>query len=73
MSRSKKIESDYDNIALISDDDLDLEFFFESMTEKAIARRRKRKRSRTRQRLYDLQEGRWLRRQVTDWDSDKIH
>jgi hypothetical protein len=62
MSRSRKLDDDYD----------DLDRFLDRIVDRPIKRRRRRK-QKTRQYLDDLAERRWLRNHLDDWDLDNIH
>jgi hypothetical protein len=72
VSQSKKYDDQNDDALNLYDDDVELEEFFDSMVQRSFNRRRNR-RFRTKQYLDDLEEKRWLRRQLDDWDSESIH
>lgn len=71
MSRSKRFEDDFDDAAFYYDDDTDVKRFLDSMIERSVKRRHKRK-NRARQYLDDLEDRRWLRQHLEDWDTDSI-
>ena len=73
MIRIEKVDYDYDDSGFLSDDALDLEGYFNSRTDYSNARCRKIMKNRTRERLYELNEKKWLRRQMVDWDADIFH
>jgi hypothetical protein len=62
MSKVKNTsDSDFDSADILSDPDLDLEAFVDSMEEKRMTRG-------SWKRVDDLNDQKWLRAQLADWE-----
>ena len=69
MNRSTNIDHDY-QVTRFWDDELALEQLIDSMEEPLPVRRRPKREYLAHKRINDLQEERWFRRQIRDWDTD---